>query len=268
MGRWQGKVVWITGGGTGMGKFMALRFASEGATVAISGRRAERLDRVVNEVHNAGGQALALVCDVTDENAIASSLAQIADTFGHIDVVVANAGVSVSGPMEHMTMDDWRRQFDVNVCGAAMTAAKATPYLRQTQGRLALVGSVAALAHFANAAPYQASKAAVMALGSSLSVELAPDGITCTTIHPGFVHSDIFKVDNKGGLHETRIDKRPQWLMWQTDRAAQVMCNAIYRRKREFVFTGHGRLGWFLARHFPGFLYQIAKRIPNDTAQG
>ncbi len=268
MARWTGKSVWITGGGSGLGKYMALQFAQEGARVAISGRRADKLENTCNAVRAVGGEVIAVVCDVTDEAAIDAALAQVAQAFGQVDVVVANAGASVSGPIEGLSMADWRRQFDINVCGTAMTAAKAIPYLRKTQGRLALIGSVAALAYFSNAAPYQASKAAVMALGTSLSIELAPDGISCTTIHPGFVHSDIFKVDNQGGLHDERVDKRPQQLMWQTDAAARVMCNAIWKRKREFVFTGHGRLGWFVARHFPGLLYALAKRIPNETSQG
>lgn len=267
MGKWDGQVVWITGAGTGLGKFMALRFAADGAQVALSGRRLERLEEVESEIVAAGGQAVSLVCDVTDETQIDATLAAVAERFGKIDVVVANAGMSVAGPIESLTMAEWRRQFDVNVCGAAITAGRAVPYLRRTKGRIALVGSVAAMVHFAKAAPYQASKAAVAALGNSLSVELAADGISCTTIHPGFVHSDIYKVDNAGQLREGRTDKRPAGLIWDTEPAAKVMCHAIYKRRREFVFTGHGRFGWFMGRHFPGLVFQITKRVDNKASR-
>ncbi|MCO4747333.1 MAG: SDR family NAD(P)-dependent oxidoreductase [Proteobacteria bacterium] len=267
MAQWTGKVVWITGGGTGLGKYMALRFAELGADIAISGRRADRLEAAAAEIEVHGGQVRAVVCDVTDASSIDEALAEVISAFGKLDVVVANAGMSVAGNFEELTMADWRRQFDVNVCGAAVTVAKAIPHLRKTQGRIALIGSVAAMVHFAKAAPYQASKAAVAALGGSLSVEYASEGITCTTIHPGFVDSDIYKIDNHGHFREERRDRRPKQLIWQTDAAAKVMVQAIYRRKREFVFTGHGRFGWFLGRHFPGFVSQVARRIENNASK-
>ncbi len=265
MGRWDGHVVWLTGGGSGLGRYMALKFARGGAKVAVSGRRADRLDEVVDAIQSAGGTGLAVVCDVTDEASIEAAVAQVVDTFGQLDVAVANAGYSVGGNVETLSMEDWRRQMDVNVCGAAVTAAKAIPHLRHTKGRLALVGSVAAMVHFAKAGPYQASKAAVLALGNTLSVELAGDGISCTTIHPGFVKSEIYLRNNAGEIQEERTDRRPAQLMWETDDAASVMVNAVYKRKREFVFTGHGRFGWFIGRHFPGLVHQITKRITNNT---
>ncbi|TNE89859.1 MAG: SDR family NAD(P)-dependent oxidoreductase [Deltaproteobacteria bacterium] len=267
MGKWQDHVVWITGGGTGLGKHMALRFAREGATVAISGRREPKLVAVAEAIRAAGGTAHVLVCDVTDEARIDAALAELDARFGRLDVVVANAGVSIAGPVEELTMAEWRRQMDVNVCAVAVTCGRAVPYLEKTGGRLALVGSVAAMVHFAKAAPYQASKAAVAALGGSLSVELASRGISCTTIHPGFVESEIYKVDNEGRIREDRKDPRPAALVWEAEPAARVMCDAIYKRKREFVFTGHGRFGWFMGRHFPALVSQITRRVQNNVSK-
>jgi len=265
MGRWSGSVIWITGGGSGLGKYMALQFAREGGSVAVSGRREGRLHQVVSDIEGEGGAGIAVPCDVTDEAAIEAAVTEVAEHFGKIDVVVANAGLSVGGRVENLSMAEWRRQMDVNVNGVAMTAARAIPHLRKTQGRLALVGSVAGMVHFAKAGPYQASKAAVHALGNTLSIELLPDGISCTTIHPGFVHSEIGQVDNEGVFHSDRPDKRPAGLLWNTDDAARVMERAIWKRKREFVFTGHGRFGWFMARHFPALVHWIVRRIPNNT---
>lgn len=265
MGRWDGHVVWLTGGGTGLGKHMALEFARGGAKVAVSGRRVERLAEAVEELESAGAEALAVACDVTDEASIEAAVARVVDRFGQLDVAVANAGYGAGGRVETTTAEEWRRQLDVNVVGAAMTAAKAIPHLRHTRGRIALIGSVAAMIHFAKAGPYQASKAAVLALGNTLSIELAPDGISCTTIHPGFVKSEIHKTDNSGEYVEGRKDKRPAQLLWETEDAARVMVRAIHKRKREYVFTGHGRLGWFLGRHLPGLVYQVTRRIPNDS---
>jgi len=267
MARWDGHVVWITGGGTGLGAWMARQFARDGAQVAISGRRRDRLEEVAQAITRDGGEAWPVVCDVTDEDAVKTTLAGVGDRFGRIDVVVANAGMSVSGRIDKLSMEHWRRQMDVNVCGAAITARHAVPWLRETKGRLALVGSVAATVHFAGAAPYQASKAAVAALGNSLWIELAKDGISVTTLHPGFVRSEIHQVDNEGAVHPEREDRRPAWLMWETEPAARVMCRAIHRRRRQLVFTWHGRLAWFLGQHFPGLTARLTRTIENRTAK-
>lgn len=256
MGPFGDQVVWITGGGTGLGRHLALELARQGARVVVSGRRLAPLVEVASQI-----EGLPLLCDVTDEASVDAAVRTIDERYGRLDVVVANAGVSVDGPIERITAAEWRRQLDINVVGAALTIARAIPHLRKTRGRAALIGSVSALVHFAGAGPYQVSKAAVAALGSTLTIELARDGISCTTIHPGFVESDIYKVDNDGTVHPERRDPRPRWLVTDPDRAARVMARAILRRRRELVFTGHGRIGWFLGRHFPGLVQRITSRI-------
>ena len=136
----------------------------------------------------------------------------------------------------------------------------ALPHIKQTKGRIVLIGSVAAFAFAGKAAPYCSSKAAVHAIGECLSLELYGSGVTCTTIHPGFVESDIARVDNQGVYHADAKDKRPAKLMWKADDAARVMVRAIYKRKRNYVFTWHGKLGAFLGRHFPNLLYFLQTR--------
>lgn len=264
-GRWDGMVVWLTGGGSGLGEAMALEFAREGARLALSGRRVDRLEAAAEKVRAVGAEALVVPCDVADEASLDAAIAAVIAHYGKLDVAVANAGYSAGGPVEKLSMADWRRQLEVNVVGAAGTAARAIPHLRATKGRLVLIGSVAAMVHFGKAGPYQASKAAILALGDTLSIELAKDGVTCTTIHPGFVKSEIYTRDNQGEMREGRKDRRPAALLWETDDAARVMVHAIWKRKRQFVFTGHGRFGWFMASHFPGFVHWVTSRIANDT---
>ncbi len=250
-----GKVVWITGGSAGIGREMAFEFARQGARVAVSGRRKDRLDEVVSEVEQLGAEGLAVPCDVTVEAEVEAAVAQILDHWSRLDVAVANAGFGVSGKVEELTADDWRRQFDVNVVGAAITARHAIPALRETKGRLGLTGSVAGLMASPGAGAYHASKYALRALGQVLSLELDGSGVTCTTIHPGFVESEIAQVDNEGNFREDWTDRRPAALMWPTDKAAKVMVAAIRKRKREYVFTAHGKAAAFLGKHAPGVLH-------------
>lgn len=240
-----------------MGRAMALELAKRGANVAVSGRREDRLQEVVAEVEELGRTAVAVPCDCTDEAQVAQAVQTVVDRLGGLDVAIANAGFSVSGPVERLTADDWRRQLDVNVVGAAITARHAIPHLRATRGRLALVGSVAALVYMPRMAAYQASKAAVLALGRTLAMELAPDGVSCTVLQPGFVESELAQVDNQGRFDPERPDRRPSALMWRAEPAARKMIDAVARRRVEYSFTGHGRLGAFLGRHVP-WLMQLA----------
>ena len=253
--RFDEKVAWVTGASSGIGRHVALELARRGAHVAVSGRRESRLAEVVTEIEALGRKGLAVPCDVTDESAVEAAVRRVTDELGRLDVVVANAGFSVAGKIEKLSADDWRRQLDTNVVGVAITARHAVPALAETKGRLVLVGSVSALLPSPNYGAYSASKYAVRAIGQTLSIELAGKGISCTTIHPGFVASEIAQVDNEGVHHSDRKDKRPQRLMWPTDRAARVMVDAIHRRDREFVFTGHGKVGAFLGQHLPGLAH-------------
>jgi len=254
------KVVWITGASAGIGRAMALEFAKQGALLALSARRVERLDALAEELAGQGCEALAVPCDVTDEEAVAEAVAQVIQRFGRLDVAIANVGFGVAGPMEKITAEQWRRQLDVNVVGAAMTARHALPELRKTGGRLALVCSVAGFLAAPKSGPYSASKYALRAMGQTLSVETHGTGVSCTLLHPGFVESEIAQVDNEGHFDPSRKDRRPQRLMWTAEDAATVMVKAIHKRKREYVFTTHGRIFAFLGQHFPGVTHFLLTR--------
>lgn len=253
--RFQDQVVWITGGGSGIGHELALAFAREGASVAVSGRREDRLAEVVHQIEETGAKGLAVRCDVTDEASVAEAVRKIVRTWGGLDVAVANAGFSVGGRIEKLSAADWRRQLDVNVIGVAMTARYAIPHLRERKGRLVLVGSIASMMSAPGFGAYSASKYAVRAIGQALAVELHGTGVTCTTIHPGYIESEIAQVDNQGRFDPSREDKRPKNLMWPADKAARVMLDAIAKRKREHTFTSHGKVGAFAGRHMPGLVH-------------
>ena len=253
--RFDNQVVWITGGGSGIGRALALAFADEGATVAVSGRREDRLQQVVQELEKRGAKGLAVRCDVTDEASVAEAVRKVVRTFGGLDVAVANAGFTVAGRIEKLSAADWRRQLDVNVIGTAMTARYAIPHLRERKGRLALVGSVMSMVSMPGLGAHSASKYAVRAIGQALAVELHGSGVSCTTIFPGYTESEIAQVDNQGRFDASREDRRPKNLIWRTNRAARVMVDAIAKRKREYTFTAHGKAGAFAGRHMPGLVH-------------
>ncbi len=259
-GSLRGKTVWITGASAGIGRALALELGSRGANVAVSARRADRLAALVQDIEKGGSRALAVECDVTKEEAVQAAVGAVVAHFGQLDIAVANAGFSIVGKIANLTADEWRRQLDTNVVGLAVSARHAIPELLKTEGRIVLVGSVASMLVAPNSGAYAASKYAVRAIGQTLSVELHGSGVTCTTIHPGFVESEIAQVDNEGQFDAERPDKRPKRFMWPTDRAAKVMANAIEARKREYVFTGHGKIGAWVGRHWPGLIHVAMTR--------
>lgn len=256
-GKFADKVIWITGGGSGLGRAMAEAFAREGGRVAVSGRRADRLEEVVDALTAAGAEAIAVPCDVTAPEQVEAAVATVLEAWGQLDVAIANAGFGVGGAFESLSAADWQRQMAVNVVGLTTTARCALPALREARGRLVLIGSVAAYLPLPKSSAYSASKAAVRSIGGSLSVELAGSGVTCTTIHPGFVESEISQVDNQGRHHPDREDRRPSQIMWPADRAAAVMLRAIHRRRREVVFTGHGHFAAFMGQRLPRLTHWI-----------
>ncbi|NLY94478.1 MAG: SDR family NAD(P)-dependent oxidoreductase [Myxococcales bacterium] len=259
--RFDGKVAWITGGGSGIGRALALELARRGAKVAVSGRRRDRLDEVVSAIEAQGGEGLAAPCDVTDEASLVAAKDAILARFGKLDVVVANAGFGVTGRLEEIDAAAWRRQLETNVVGVGSTIHVTMPELRRTRGQMVIVASAASLIWAPESGPYCASKAAARVIGYTLAAEMHGTGVAVTTIHPGFVESEIARVDNEGVFDPSRKDHRPQKLMWPTERAARVMADAIAKRKREYVFTAHGKLGAFFGTHFSGLVYWALTRF-------
>jgi len=254
------KIVWITGASSGLGRAMALEFAKLGATVAVSARRMELLEKLVAEIESTGGKAKAFHCDIMDAKSIEQCVNAVVSEFGQLDVAVANAGFGVVGSIENLSESDWSRQLTGNITGLALTCKYSIPHLRKTKGRLALLGSIGAFLPSPVTGAYGASKAAVHSIGETLMVELNGTGVSCTILHPGFVDSNITRVDNQGNFNPEAKDPRPANLMWPTEKAAKVMVNAIARRKKVFVFTGHGKMLAFIGKFLPGLARKVAAK--------
>lgn len=255
-------VVWITGASSGIGKAMAFEWARLGYKVVLSARRKELLDAIANDIENSGGKALVVPADIMEEESIENAVHNIIATWGRLDVAVANAGFGVFGSIDKLAAKDWNRQFHGNVTGLALTVKYALPHLKQNQGRIGLVGSVGAYLPNPMLGAYGASKAAVSSIGLTLQVELKNTGVSCTTLHPGFVVSEIARIDNDGIWHPERTDPRPSNLMWPTNKAAKVMVKAILNRRRNYVFTTHGRVLVWLQNWLPGLVRTMVSKRP------
>lgn len=260
--RFAGQAVFITGASSGIGAALAREFAREGGDVALVARRRDRLEALAAEIGATGRRAVVVPCDVTRDGDLERAAAAARDALGKLDVVVANAGFGVTGALETLSLDDYRRQFETNVFGVLRTVFATLEDLKKTRGRLVLIGSVSGHVGVPGSSAYSMSKFAVHSLAASLAHELAPYGVAVTLISPGFVESEIGQVDNRGVRHpEAPPRPLPASIVMATPTAARKIVRAVARRRREAVITGFGKTIVFLQRHQPGLLAKIIRRL-------
>lgn len=250
--RFLDQVVWITGASSGIGEALAREFYAQGALVALSSRRVERLDMLKASL---GPKAFVYPLDITDSQEAKNTADQIAQDLGHIHVAVANAGYGVQGPFMSLDEEVWRKQYETNVFGTIWTLKAAIPHVIKNKGRIALTSSVAAKMALKNSSAYSSSKAALTGIANALYQELYALGVSVTNLVPGIIESEICQIDNQGNFQENTQDPRPKFLMCSAPKAAKDMAEAIYLRKREAVITGHGKAAAFLADHLPSLTY-------------
>jgi short-subunit dehydrogenase len=249
--RFAGNSVFITGASSGIGAALGRAFASEGARVALVARSQPALDAVRRSIAADGGEAIALVADVTDRASLDAAVGTTVEAFGGIDVAVANAGFGVNGVFSRLSISDFRRQFEVNLFCVIDTVYAVLPHLERSKGRLGLVSSVMGRVGFPASSAYCASKFAVCGLAECLYYDLGDRGVSVTCINPGIVESNIRRRDNQGIVHDEWKDPAPPFLIVPVDKAARAIIRALYRRQFEAVITGHGKAVVALARHFP-----------------
>jgi NAD(P)-dependent dehydrogenase (short-subunit alcohol dehydrogenase family) len=193
MNRLSGKVAVVTGGNAGIGEAIAKAFAREGASVVITGRRQGELDRVVNDIVQAQGKAVAVAGSVTDEHSAQEAVRQTVQQFGQLDILVNNAGIGDFGKRLHEINDTtWAQVLDVNLTGVfRMTRAVLPQMLKQGRGAIVNISSVASLVGLPTLSAYAASKGALDALTRALAVDYAKDGIRCNVVNPGLIDTPM-----------------------------------------------------------------------------
>lgn len=188
-GRMQGKVAFVTGGGSGIGAATAQRLAQEGATVVVCGRRREPLDAVVAGIVAAGGKAEAVVADVSDEAGFTAALEAAAQRHGRLDVLVNNAMAYTWGSIEEMSTADWRANFATSVDGTFWGTRTAMRLMKGKGGAIVNVSSICGQLGTPWMAGYSAAKAAIDNFSRAAAAEGAPHGIRVNVVIPAVVET-------------------------------------------------------------------------------
>ena len=188
----EGKVVVITGASSGLGEAAARLLSAHGATVVLGARRVERIRSLVNELSGNGSKALAIATDVTHCEQVKRLVDAAVQAYGRIDVMINNAGLMPSSPLERLKIDDWDRMIDVNIKGVLYGIAAALPYMKQQKaGHIINVSSVAGHKVRPGGVVYAATKHAVRVISEGLRQEVKPYNIRTTVISPGAVATEL-----------------------------------------------------------------------------
>lgn len=192
MGKLTNKVAIVTGAGGGMGKADALLFANEGAKVVITDIQLDKVEEVAEEIKQSGGDALGVRHDVSSEDDWKNIVDKVLATYGKIDVLVNNAGVSNAVPMLEQTVEIWNKVMNINLTGVFLGQKYVIPHMIENGGGSIInISSIAGLTGGSGSGAYTASKGAVRMLTKATAVDFAKHNIRCNSIHPGYIETPM-----------------------------------------------------------------------------
>jgi NAD(P)-dependent dehydrogenase (short-subunit alcohol dehydrogenase family) len=241
------KTVFITGASSGIGRALALEYASGGAKIAVGARREPDLASLVKEIAARGGTGVAIKVDVADTDAAREAVLRADRELGGLDMVVANAGRGDTKHSSILTYDEAAAVFQVNLNGAIATVLAAVPImLAQKSGQIVGVTSIAGRRGLPHSAAYSGSKAAFSMFLESMRIDLAPAGIRVTDVQPGFVETPMS--DNVKG-------KAPMPFLWPVDRAARHIARRLESAPAAIAFPWQLSMISSFGRLVPAWIY-------------
>lgn len=232
----------VTGGASGIGRACAVAFAREGLDVAVADLHEQRLDETRAEIEALGRRCLAVRCDVTDDDDVASFGAQVLESLGHVDIAMFNAGVSVLGPSDLIPLDDWRWNMEVNFFGVVRCVNAFVPSMRaRGRGHVVVTASIAGrYAYSYDAGPYISSKFAAYGLSENLALYLRPQGVHVTVVCPGLVATNLGESARFSGIDDpTGWTHFPRHMMRAIEPAevGELVVGAV--REKQFLLYTH-----------------------------
>ena len=184
------KVAIVTGGGSGVGKAVSLRFSREGAHISVVGRTLEKLTKTAEEISKIGTESLAIAADVSNANDVSQMVTKTIERFGKIDILVNNAAVAIRKTIFDLTEADWDEMMNINLKSVFLCCKQVVP-LMVKQGKGKIINIASASGHLGHRLGYGATKAGVINFTAALALELAPYGINVNSISPGILDTPM-----------------------------------------------------------------------------
>ena len=256
-----GKVVWITGASSGIGKAIAQQCAALGAQVVLTARRHEELENVRQSLTNPG-QHISVIADITDESQVRHAYEQVLQQKGRIDWLINNAGLSQRALIQDTTMQTERAIMEVDYFSQVFLTKTVLPtFLAQKSGRIVFISSVAGLLGTQYRASYSAAKAAIHMWANSLRAEVADQGIGVSVIFPGFVQTNVsLNALNGEGKPQGHPDEAIENGLSAEDFAVQTV-QALQNGEEYIVIGGKKeKLGVLVSRISPKVLYKMIRK--------
>jgi len=201
------KVVIITGASSGMGEAAAKYLATLGATVVLGARRADKIEKLAQDIQQTGGKALAITADVTKLEQVKNLVDTAVEQFGRVDVMINNAGLMPLSPMDRINVAEWNTMIDVNIKGVLNGIAAVLPHMQvQKSGQIINTSSVAGHKVFTGSAVYSATKYAVRALTEGLRMDVKPYNIRTTIVCPGAVKTELLEHITEADIQQANKD--------------------------------------------------------------
>ncbi|WP_449431625.1 SDR family oxidoreductase [Pseudomonas putida] len=262
--------IMITGAGSGLGREIALRWAREGARLALADVNEAGLRETLELVRGAGGDGFTQHCDVRDYSQLTALAQACEEKFGGIDVIVNNAGVGACGFFAELSLEDWDWQLSINLMGVVKGCKAFLPLLERSKGRIINVASMAALMQGPGMSNYNVAKAGVLALSESLLVELRQLQVAVHVLCPSFFQTNL--LDSFRGPDPALKDHVGKLLEGSPISAADI-ADYLYRQVAagEFLILPHeaGREAWQLKREAPQRVYdELAAIAEKRRAKG
>ena len=251
------QIAFVTGGSRGLGLLLARELASRGAKVAIAARDGEELERAQKQIRSEGGDVLSLEADMTMRDEAEAAVRKIEDEFGEVDILVNNAGTIAVGPMETMTIDDYRNSINTHFWGPYFTTMAVLPAMQRKQaGRIVNISSIGGKISVPHLLPYSVGKFALTGFSEGLRSELLKDHVYVTTVCPGLMRTGsprnaFFKGNNEAEYAWFSISDALPVLSMNANRAARRIVDACARGDAEIILTVPAQLATIIHGVFP-----------------
>jgi NAD(P)-dependent dehydrogenase (short-subunit alcohol dehydrogenase family) len=255
-----------TGASSGIGRELAFRLIEQGAWLSLADCNAEQLQETATICRQRGGQILAVDTDVSQKSQCKNLIDQTVAAYGRIDSLINNAGITMVSRFDETRAPALiERVMQVNFFGSVYCTYYALPYLKKSRGRIVAISSLAGKTGLPGRSGYAASKHAMTGFFDTLRMELADDGVSVTTIFPGFVATNLrqLAIGPDGRLLEKSTVRELKAMT--TEMCAKQIIRAAALRKRELIMTGRGKIGLWLKLIAPGLVDRMAR---SAAAQG